>query len=209
MPGGEILMKKIKKLSFGSCLLVVCCLMVLAGCWGRSGKTTFYMLESGLSTPHLELQHMPAVQLRRVDIPGYLDRNAIVTREAGGVRLSLAEFQQWAEPLAAGIQRVLAEVMAPKLQQRGVLLQMLDNSSQGVPQVFIEIARFDGMLGGECILEARWGLRKQDDTTIAAGSFADREAAGNSYESLVQAQSRLVVRFGESLAPRLAAAFGR
>ncbi len=184
---------------------LVFCLLLLAGCGGRSAPTAYYMLDSGTTTPRIENVAAPALQLRKVDIPGYLDRNAIVTRDSGGVRLTLAEFHMWAEPLSGGMQRVLTEVMTPRLLEQGVLLQPLDDDSRGPLQIFMEVLRFDGTLGQEATLEVRWTLRNGDDRTVARGSFVEREPTGTTYESLVQAQSRLLVRLGEDLAPKLAA----
>ncbi len=184
------------------------CLLLLAGCGGRSAPTAYYMLDSGVTTPNIENVSAPALQLRKVDIPGYLDRSAIVTRDSGGVRVTLAEFHAWAEPLSGGMQRVLTEVMTPRLLERGVLLQPLDDDSRGPLQIFVEVLRFDGTLGQEATLEVRWTLRNSDDRTVARGAFVEREPVGTTYESLVRAQSRLLVRFGENLAPRLAAGAG-
>lgn len=185
-----------------------CCLFFAAGCGGRSAPTTYYMLNSGTPTPRIENVSAPALQLRRVDIPGYLDRNAVVTRDGGGVRLTLAEFHKWAEPLSGGMQRVLTEVMTPLLLERGVLLEPLDDDSKGPLQIFVEVLRFDGTMGQETTLETRWTLRDSEDRTVARGSFVESEAAGESYEALVQAQSRLMVCFGKALAPKLAEAAG-
>ena len=178
-----------------------------AGCASRSPATNYYILDSGESTPSLresKPDKRPRVQLRRVDIPGYLDRNAIVTRDAGGVRLTLAEFHAWAESLGGGAQRVLSEVLTPLLLERGVLLQAMDDDVRGPLQLFVQVQRFDGILGGEAVLDARWTLRNEDDKSIARGGFVDREPAGNSYDSLVLAQSQLLRRLGQALAEPVA-----
>lgn len=183
-------------------LVMLLSFTMLSGCMGRSPATTYYILDSGLSTPSLEADKTdsrPRLQLRRVDIPGYLDRNAIVTRDTGGVRLNLAEFHNWAESLSGGMQRVLGEVLTPQLLERGVLLQPLDDDARGPLQIFVQIQRFDGTLGGEVVLDARWTLRDSDDKTVARGAFVDKETAGATYDSLVQAQSELLRKLGHSM----------
>ena len=188
--------------------LLLFLLALLSGCV-RSPATSYYILDSGQTTPALredQPDKRPRVQLRRVDIPAYLDRNAIVTREKDGVRLTLAEFHAWAESLAGGSQRVLSEVLTPLLLEKGILLQSLDDDVRGPLQIFIQVQRFDGTLGGDVVLDARWTLRDSDDKSVARGSVVDREPAGASYDSMVLAQSRLLDRMGQSMAEPLAKA---
>ena len=183
-------------------LLCLGCLMV--GCT-RTPDTTWYILQSNAVQPSLTQLKGARVQLRKVDIPAYLDRNAIVTRE-GGVRLRLAEYDAWAEPLGSGMQRALADCLAPLLQEQNVLLQALDDDSTGPLQLFVQVQRFDGTLGAEATLDARWSLRNTDDRALARGSFHASEGAGDTYESLVRAQSHLVERLGRDIADPVAEA---
>lgn len=188
--------------TLGLGLVMLLVFSLLTGCMGRSPATTYYILDSGVSTPSLDAgksDSRPRLQLRRVDIPGYLDRNAIVTRDTGGVRLSLAEFHNWAENLSGGMQRVLSEVLTPELLEHGVLLQPLDDDARGPLQIFVQVQRFDGTLGGEVVLDARWTLRDSDDRTVARGAFVDKESAGATYDTLVQAQSQLLRKLGQSM----------
>lgn len=189
------------------CGLTLGLLALAAGCAGRTPATIYYVLDSGQTTPAIHADKgdaRPRVQLRRVDIPGYLDRNAIVTREAGGVRLNLAEFHNWAENLSGGMQRVLAEVLTPPLLERGVLLQPLDDDVRGPMQIFVQVQRFDGILGGEVVLDVRWTLRDADDKSVARGAFVEKEAAGATYDTLVRAQSTLLQKLGQSMAEPVA-----
>lgn len=185
-------------------LLTLC----LAGCFGRTPETDYYMLESGLSLADVDMadKNMPRIQLRRVDIPGYLSRDAIVTRGQSGVRVTLPNYRAWAEPLDGGMQRVLAESLTQPLLKQGILLQALDDEGPGAWQLFVQVYRFDGVLGGQATLEARWTLRGGRDQTVARGVIVESESAGADYESLVLAQSALVRRMGEKMAVPLAAA---
>lgn len=179
--------------------------LMLAACAGRSADTVWFMLNSGAGAQAGEEKIQgPRIQVRRVDIPGYLDRPAIVTREAGGVRLRLAEYHVWAEPLSDGMRRALAEALTPLLREKGTQVQAPDDDSRGALRLFVQVQRFDGSLGGEAVLEARWNLRKGNDAVAARGTFADQEPAGDSYESLVRAESALVRRMAEALAAPLA-----
>ncbi len=188
--------------------LIMCCICMLAACGGRSAVTTFYVLDSGESTPVLALDEadskkkksMPKMQLRQIDIPQYLDRDALVSREADGVRLHLAEFNSWGESLSNGSRRVMAEVLTPLLIDQGVLLQPLDDDSLGPWQIFVQIQRFDGPLNGDVVLDARWTVRSRYDTVLVSGAFVDKEPAGLTYTTMVQAQSALLKKMATAMA---------
>lgn len=182
--------------------LFLCASLILSvsfGCVGRSPETFFYVLNSNQKPPQAISVKKAALQFRRIDIPGYLDRNAIVTRSPNTVQLTLADYHQWAESLNFGMRRVLAEVMAPRLADNAISLEPFDAEEPGPLQIFIQVLRFDGTLGGDTFLEARWTLRTHVDKIVAQGTYTDNQPAGLNYESLVKAQSTLLVNFGEAL----------
>ncbi len=193
---------------------VLLCALFITACGGRSPVTTFYVLDSGESTPVLELDQsdgkerksMPKMQIRRVDIPHYLDRDALVSRERDGVRLLLAEFDSWGESLGNGTRRVMAEVLTPLLIQEGVLLQPLDDDSLGPWQIYVQIQRLDGPLQGDVVLDARWTVRSRYDEVLVSGAFVDKAPAGLTYTTMVQAQSALLKKMAESMAVPMAQA---
>ncbi len=187
-------------------ILSLLMLLMLTACGGRSAETSFYVLNSGATTPAMALNdpdaqaNMPKVQLRAVDMPKYLDRSAIVTRESNGVRLQLASFDSWAESLDSGTKRVISEVLTPLFFEKEVLLLPLDDESMGPWQIFIQVQRFDGTIGQDVVLDARWTVRDYRDNILLSGAFVDKVPAGLSYASLVQAQSDLLKKLAESMA---------
>lgn len=178
-------------------LILLLCL--LAAC-ARTPDTNWYILDSD-TRQGADQARGPRVHLRKVQIPAYLDRDTIVTREADGVRLHLARFEAWAEPLPSGLQRALGDDLAPLLAARGVVLHLPDDSTPPTLHLAVQIQRFEGCLEGEATLGARWSLYTPDERIIAHGSFHDTEPAGPDYESLVQAQSQLVRRLAQDMAP--------
>ncbi len=192
--------------------LGLCLIFLLSACGGRSASTSFYVLDSGESTPAVTIDNleneddMPKIQLRKVDIPKYLDRNSIITRESNGVRLQLANFDSWAESLDSGAKRVIATTLSPLLKEEDIILQPLDDDSLGPWQIFIQIQRFDGMLGQNVVLDASWTVRNNHDTTLISGTFVDQASAGLDYVSLVQAQSNLLKKLAQSMAAPISAA---
>lgn len=88
----------------------------LAGC-GTSPANNYYRLTAEVaSVPSGET---PALGIGPIEIPAYLDRENIVYQQQGN-SLELAATERWAEPLDAGIGRVLAINLASLLDTQNV-----------------------------------------------------------------------------------------
>ena len=84
-------------------------LFVLSGCLGSTPPTQFYLvppITGDTAPPASAGQHDLTVAVGPVTVPPYLDRPQLVTRTSR-VKLALADFDQWAGPLADTIARVL------------------------------------------------------------------------------------------------------
>lgn len=100
----------------------------------------------------------PAIAIARPSLPGYLDRQQLVSRSADG-RIMMNSNHLWAEPLDAGISRVTA-----------INLGRLTNSLNIQPvETFvtmdydllleIRVSRFEPDAGGDLVLECTWKLQ--------------------------------------------------
>jgi uncharacterized lipoprotein YmbA len=68
-------------------------------------------------------------------------------------------------------------------------------------QVIVEITRFDGELGGHCVLRARWRVLGGRGTPPAVhGESTLTAASGRDYAALVAAQSRLLGELSTEIA---------
>ena len=81
------------------------CLALLLGACGSSSRTNHYML-SAHEAP-VPGGQTPSLGIGPIDIPQYLNRNALVYQRDGN-QLQVSAQDRWAEPLGDGIQRVLA-----------------------------------------------------------------------------------------------------
>lgn len=177
-----------------------------AGCGamtGTSAPASFYVL-----TPTQGAGPAPAVVastggklllvIGPVSVAPYLDRPQIVTR-GQGVRVSLAEFDRWAEPLDKNLARVLAEDVA-RLTAASVLVVPAWDEDKAEARVLVDVERLDGALGGEATLVAWWSLRTHDGQTLSRVRTEHQGSAGSSFASLVEAQSALVGRLAQDIA---------
>jgi uncharacterized lipoprotein YmbA len=177
-------------------------LITVGGC-GRSPATRFYALTpvagpTAAAAPASTLA--PAVGVRAVELPAELDRPQIVTR-AGANSVELAEFDRWSAPLRDIISRLIAENLAAQLPADRVAVYPWMPGESIEQEVTVEIFRFEGRLGGPCVLEARWRVAGVSGRTgRVAGRTSATENAGADYASLVAAQSRLVGRLSADIA---------
>jgi hypothetical protein len=74
-------------------------------------------------------------------------------------------------------------------------------------QVGVEVAQFDGTLGGDVVLIAKWGLFEQEGKKLLVGkrsSFKEPTGAAT-YEALVAAESRAVAALSREIAEAIKA----
>jgi uncharacterized protein len=108
-------------------VLVLCgvALLGLSGCLGSTPPTHFYLLppltSGDTASPASAGQREVTLAVGPVTVPPYLDRPQIVTRTSRA-KLTLADFEQWAGPLADTTARVLSEDLALLIPTERVVL---------------------------------------------------------------------------------------
>ena len=108
-----------------------------------------------------------------VTLAPHLDRPQIVTRRGGEVHLD--ELDRWAEPLADGVARVLAESLGALLATERTWIYPWRPSVPVDVQASVEVLRFDSESGGDGVLVARWTLFDGAGEVLCARRFEHRE----------------------------------
>ncbi|OLD97560.1 MAG: hypothetical protein AUG80_11255, partial [Candidatus Rokubacteria bacterium 13_1_20CM_4_68_9] len=121
-----------------------------------------------------------------------LDRPQIVTR-TGANTVHLAEFDRWSAPLRDSVRQVIGNNLTILLPADRVERYPWTPGTALDREVIIEVTRFDGELGGQCTLNARWKvLTRTAPPSALYGHSMLSEAAGRDYAALVATQSRLL-----------------
>ena len=179
--------------------------LLTSGCL-RSPETRFFMLASQASAaPEQTASNFQGPKLAVVTtIPAYLDRPQLVTRQGDSVNVRIGEFQQWSEPMSDGVTRVLCDALSARLAANQGLAFPLSSALAADWRLTVNVARFDGMPGNDAVLDALWSLTTASgDEELASGRFTSRMAVGADTADLAEAQSALVSRLAEALAPEL------
>ena len=182
-------------------LLIAVTLLALVGC-GTTRPSNFYQLDEPAAIRLSGLERGIAVGVGPVNVPSYLDRPQVVVRGAGH-KLEISEFNRWSEPLTDSISRVIIVSLSNKLESTRVY--KIPRRNKTIPleyRIEIDIARFDGMLGGNALLVARWTLYGQEEaalvtkvsiineSSVPVGSGGGESAGEVNFESLIAAQNR-------------------
>ncbi|MBK1667931.1 hypothetical protein CKO28_07765 [Rhodovibrio sodomensis] len=170
---------------------------------GESAPTFYYLLDP--IDPAAERQAGGAVSLalEPVEIPAYLDRQALVTRSDDN-ELEVASFHQWAEPLYANVTRVLAENLRLLLDQTDVVRLPSRNSGFNA-ELQVELMRFERAADGPVTLVARWRvLDGRGQRELASRRAVVQEPLdGAGPEATVAAMDRALAELSRRIAEHL------
>ena len=175
-----------------------------SGCLGSASATARHYTLAPLSSLKTEdpggAERGAAIVLAPVTMPGYLDRIQIVTRR-GQDEIDLAEFDLWSDPLKDGATRVLGENLAGLLRENRVSVLPRRSSQPVKYTVAVDVARFEGVGGGDVALEARWRIVGGDgkELTVRRSTFSETTGAPG-YGALVAAMSRALGALSRDIA---------
>ena len=188
--------------------LLVCCGLLLAGCIGRkSPEVSYYSLltieqlgEVIAISSHPEL----SLGIGPVTIPDSLKRSQVATRQHGN-QYAFDEFNRWAGVLERDLTMVLGDNLGALLDVKKVGTFPWLNYFTPTYRVAIDIQRFDGSLGGDAVLDARWAVADAGGKEFLAGGkiTLSQPLQGPGYAALVKAESLLVAELSEKLAAEI------
>ncbi len=172
--------------------------LLLGGCGGLSAKpdsSRFFTL-SALPAPEDAAKKNSgdssgiSLGIGPITLPGYLDRQEIVTRVAPN-QINLAENDRWAEPLEENFSRVLSQNVAALLRADRVNAYPWPIDKKPVYLVEVEVIRFEANTAQEAQLAARWTVRNsgKKDSLRYRETRLSRPAKARSTEASVAALS--------------------
>jgi uncharacterized protein len=180
---------------------LVASLLGLGACAGTPSR--FYLLNTlsaSETVPATAAAQGPVIGVGPITLPKYLDRPQIVTR-VGRNQLALGEFDRWAEPLQDNVLRVLAENLVHLIPTDQILLHPWPRSVTLDYQVSMEVLQFDGWLGGESTLLARWSiLDGAEHELFNRMVHLHAPTGGQDYDALVVAMNQMLETLSRDIA---------
>jgi len=190
-------------------VVVVALIMMLGGC-ATTRHSNFYTLQpisatgkTGQSPP---AQGLISLGIGPVQFPDYLDRPQIVSRE-GANELKLAEYDRWAGDLSENFTNILADNLSMLLDADRVTTYPWQDSDKVNYQIRMDILQFDGTLGGQAVLTARWTIYGKDGkkALISKKSTFSAPVKDSGYEALVSAENQTLSDLSREIATEIRA----
>ena len=160
---------------------------------GPTRQVEYYVLTSPVSAG--KEMASPRIGVLPLSMPGYLTRPQLVVRESDGVNIRVLDFDRWGEEIGQGVSRVLCDALSAE----GISAVPLRTGSQVDAKLMLDVRRFDGSLDGVVILDAVWTLQK-GKTVCQTGHTIKELPCGESLESMVETQSRLIQELARDIA---------
>ena len=145
-----------------------------------------------------------------IRLPGYLDRQEIVTRVSPN-RMDLSEYDQWAEPLETNFTRVLGQNLAVLLHPNRLVFFPWESTRSPAYQVEVEVLRFEANAAGDVQMSARWVvLETSKKTALKSGeTLLVRQPAAKSTDAAVAALSETLADLSREIANAIRASAGQ
>ncbi len=189
----------------GAPLLLATLLCGMGGCVDSPATRLYLLTPATTGNRRVAEERALSIGIGPVDLPPFLDRPEIVTRR-GPAQIERAEFDRWAEPLADSVPRVLASDLAAQLGTDRVAVLPWEASGGFQYQVVVDVARFDGVMGKQVVLDARWRVLGTDGRELVVRRSLLTEATdGASYPALVTSMSRALGALSQEIASGLTA----
>jgi uncharacterized protein len=180
-------------------LLLLLAAIFVAGC--AQPNKTFYVLTASGPVPST---NGVSIGVGPITLAEYLDRTNLVISESPN-QLAIAEDHRWAGGLAASISRVMATNLGRHLKTGNIQTYPWLRDDELRYQVTLDIRQLHSESNGYAIIEAGWRVYQLPERTLKASrTFVDREPlAADGYTAMVAAQSRLLERLAQDIAPSL------
>jgi uncharacterized lipoprotein YmbA len=190
-------------------LLVLFGAALAAGCLGRGIAPEFFTLSPAAGStagPPLRARPDLGLAVGPLDLPRYLDRPEIVTRD-GAHRLVLWDEHRWGGSLRGDILRVVSQDLGKLLGTERIAVYPAAPRFPLDYRVLLEILEFEGVPGKAVTLRARWTVAAGADGIAAAvgESRIEQPVASPSWEDLVAAQDAALGQLTRQIAERIAA----
>jgi uncharacterized lipoprotein YmbA len=178
--------------------------IILGGCGGSPASRFYVLSPMPASDDNVQVKTdngCYGIGVGPVTLPNYTDRPEIVTTISAN-KVSLGEFDRWAEPLIDGFPRILMENLSTLLCTDPITIYPLRGPTPIDYRVEVEVIRFDGTLGESASLIARWIIidEKESSILLTRKSNLSSPVPAGGYEALVSAQSQNIAALSREIA---------
>jgi uncharacterized lipoprotein YmbA len=164
------------------------------------GGTRFYALSS---LPPAAISHSTLrIGVGPLQIPRLLNRPQIVSRKNSN-EINMAELHQWGGSYREELIQVMTDNLSALLKTDRIEQYPWKFAFKPSYQVRIHIEQFDGQLGKNITLKARWRLLKNNKELLSKLALINMPIKGKTYGDYVKAQSKALAVFSQKIATKI------
>jgi len=178
-------------------------LFLLAGC--STPVTQYYVLNT-ISPPQQssEVQVSAGIKniaIRQLEIPRYLDRPRIVSRDADN-HLRISEYHQWGGRLRDDLTRTLSDDLSERLVPIVVHTAPFPGSMHADVSLLIDVRQFELLADGRIHLKVRWHVQRagEDSQSHFDHIISTAHVGERDYAVMAATMSRLLAQLSEKIA---------
>jgi len=178
---------------------VILVTMALLSACGTSPRSHYYLLSADATASGPKADAPPSIGVGPILIPEYLRGREIILKQ-GRNRLKVSDFDRWAEPLDAGISRVLLVNLATLLDTRSVAMYPWRRDQ--LPDYALRVLVVSlAVQGGNAELLCEWSLSNpgSGETLYQSISRLQQPVADNTPASAAAAYSELLLQLSEEV----------
>lgn len=181
-------------------IIAIC--FLISGCipGGVSQSSKFYNTTSEINSV-LSNTFTNSVAVLRVQMPKFMDKPQIISRNKGDVQITVSEYNRWIEPLSILYTRTIVENLNTQLPNAPI--EIFSGNYSPSRYIFVDIIKLDTLWGYKVILDAWYTIKTDKDQTIVRRKFSDSISLKDSYEDLVRVHSKLLENLSKSIADSL------
>jgi uncharacterized protein len=175
--------------------------LALAGC-GSSPKTHFYTLDPLPSRQPASSQRLDSpIVVGHVELPGELDRQALVTHGAGST-INVSDDDHWAAPLDELVRRAFSADLRTRLPP-GSVLAPGDPTPKETRTLALNLRRFMADQSGHIALDADWTVQGRGAPAAPQRATVEINAGGNSGDAITAGMSQALAKLADQVAAKL------
>lgn len=176
--------------------------LLLSACvpGGTSTDAKFYNLKAENKSV-ISHKYKQPIGVLRVQMPNFADRPQIVSQFKGKSEVIVSEFDRWVEPLSVLYTRVIAENLNNLLPNAPVKISSETGSADR--NVLVHVIKTNSIWNDKSRLDAWYTVKTGDGKSIKRQKFSGEVSITNTYESLVEAQNKLLEDLSYSIAETL------
>ncbi len=164
------------------------------------GGTRFYSLSA--LPPNSNNQSSLKIGVGPIEIPRLLNRPQIISRK-NETEIQMSESHQWGGSFKEELIQSLSDNLSSLLKTDNIEQYPWKFSFKPNYQIRINIERFDGQVGKNIVLKARWRLIKNNKEILVKRSVISTPVLGNNYAAYVTAQSNALIKLSKKISKQI------